>query len=481
MQPSTASVNLTKCSAKSVKDKQMPKSDLLAITSKAKVSKMKSLSTNSNNESDLSNEFDGSLHPQDRSDILEQKVVKLVKPKLNNNTDTSNDLIMSDSDDNNHINSLDKFINKKKTVKVITKITKTKTTKSINHEVVKYKDSEYVVCCIPFKDEHKLFVVDIDQKDQVINKNWNYRSDGSYISSSVYVDDNKKELYLHNFVMDKLTFDGKGQQHTIDHISRVGTDNRKENLKNVESQSAQNFNQKRRERKTELPEDCGIELEQIPKNVYYAKPCGLHGEFFYIELKGIPVICLDGKKYLWKTTKSKSVDLKIKLQQVINKLIELKNTYPELKNVIFDEESDEIREALITDYNNILKKSHYPIDVINTNLRGFNGDYTDTNIIDQNELDVVQQVQNVEKIKNAGKKTDNLPDDCGITMNQIPKYCYFRPESDKRGCKFIIERHPKLIEQGTRQWTTTESKKISIQDKFKSLIDKLNELNCIAN
>ena len=47
---------------------------------------------------------------------------------------------MYDSDNNNHINSLDRFINKKKTVKVITKITKTKTTKSINHEVVKYKD-----------------------------------------------------------------------------------------------------------------------------------------------------------------------------------------------------------------------------------------------------------------------------------------------------------------------------------------------------
>ena len=58
----------------------------------------------------------------------------------------------------------------------------------------------------------------------------------------------------------------------------------------------------------------------------------------------------------------------------------------------------------------------------------------------------------------------------------IPKYCYYKPESEKRGDKFIIDRHPKLVEQGIRQWATLESKKISIQDKFKSLMDKIKEL-----
>ena len=80
-------------------------------------------------------------------------------------------------------------------------------------------------------------------------------------------------------------------------------------------------------------------------------------------------------------------------------------------------------------------------------------------------------------MKNAGKKIDNLPDDCEITIDQIPKYCYFRPESDKRGCKFVIDRHPKLVEQGQRQWATTESKRITLIEKFKLLNDKLSELN----
>ena len=62
-------------------------------------------------------------------------------------------------------------------------------------------------------------------------------------------------------------------------------------------------------------------------------------------------------------------------------------------------------------------------------------------------------------------------------MKQIPKYCYFKPETEKRGCKFVIDRHPKLLEKEIRTWSTTESKKISINDKFNLLLDKLKEFD----
>ena len=32
----------------------------------------------------------------------------------------------------------------------------------------------------------------------------------------------------------------------------------------------------------------------------------------------------------------------------------------------------------------------------------------------------------------------------------IPKYCYYRPASDTRSDKFIIERHPKLIADASK-------------------------------
>lgn len=388
----------------------------------------------------------------------------------------------SESKENEFVNSLDKFINinRKKVVKVITKVTKTKqtTTKEINHEVINYKDKQYVVCCIPFNDTYKMFVFDDDIKDKVIKMAWHYKSDGHYIGHTHYAKEgnkiDKKELYLHNFVMDKLTFDGKGQQHTIDHINRVGTDNRKCNLREVSTQTAQNFNQKRRERTTELPDNCGINTDQIPKNVYYGKPSGLHGDFFYIELKSILSLCIGDKKYNWKTTKSKNVSLKIKLQQAIDKLNELKNTYDELKDIIIDDNSEDLRKELIIEYNDILKLSHYPKDVISANLIKFESDIININNIDNEEL---LNLKKLKVLKDSGKKIDNLPVDCGITMDMIPKHCYFKPESATRGCKFIIERHPKLLENNIRSWATTESKKISINDKFNLLISKLKELD----
>ena len=63
----------------------------------------------------------------------------------------------------------------------------------------------------------------------------------------------------------------------------------------------------------------------IPKNVYYGKPNGLHGEFFYIEINGINELS-DGK-FNWKSTKAKSVGLKTKLQQTIDKLTSIPNAF----------------------------------------------------------------------------------------------------------------------------------------------------------
>ena len=83
----------------------------------------------------------------------------------------------------------------------------------------------------------------------------------------------------------------------------------------------------------------------------------------------------------------------------------------------------------------------------------------------------------IKLIKSNKKRTNNLPQGSSITIDQIPKYCYFKPESEKRGCKFIIDNHPKLLETGKKIWTTSESKKISIENKFNELINKLSEFN----
>jgi len=155
--------------------------------------------------------------------------------------------------------NIPKYINIKKTVSILVKKeTKTITTKLLNHNNVEYNDNKYTICCIKYNDEYKLFIIDHEDKDKVLIKPWHFAAN-NYIRHTFYTseDKTKRDIYLHNFVMDKLTFEGKGQQSTVDHINRIGLDNRKSNLRLVESQSEQNHNQKLRKRTATLPEDSG--------------------------------------------------------------------------------------------------------------------------------------------------------------------------------------------------------------------------------
>ena len=72
---------------------------------------------------------------------------------------------------------------------------------------------------------------------------------------------------------------------------------------------------------------------------------------------------------------------------------------------------------------------------------------SDINIIEPNE-----ELTHIKLIKDSGHKTNNLPIGCSITMDQIPKYCYFKPETTTRGCKFVIDKDSRF---DVRCWSTT--------------------------
>lgn len=365
-----------------------------------------------------------------------------------------------------------KFINKKIETEIIIKqFVKKIITKEINHEDVKYNDKMYTIGYIKFKDENKLFIIDYEDKQKVINKTWHFMSDGSYISHTINNEIIKaKQLYLHNFIMNKLTFEGKGQQHTVDHINRIGLDNRKCNLRFVESQSAQNFNQKSKNRKATLPENCELNIEDLPRNIWYGKPNGKHGEFLCFEVKGLKSVLCGTIKI--KSTTSKSLSLKEKLYDIMSKIEDIKKKYPELKNILLNNETEKNRELLIKEYNEIISLSSFDKEIIESNLINFKSEINNINIdIDNTEINKII------KLTEIGKKVDKLPKDCGITIDMIPKYCYFKPETDKRGCKFIIDKHPNLINKNIRQISTAESKKISINNKYKCLLELLELVN----
>ena len=143
--------------------------------------------------------------------------------------------------------------------------------------------------------------------------------------------------------MNRISFPGKGTRESVDHINRIGLDNRKANLR-VVTQSQQNVNKGARKRVAELPADSGLTAADLPRHVWYIKANGSHGDRFAIELKTEGIS--------WKTTSSKTVSLKDKLDAAKAKLAEYYETYPHL-NPDNDEKMIEVRD-LAASYNAII-------------------------------------------------------------------------------------------------------------------------------
>jgi hypothetical protein len=169
---------------------------------------------------------------------------------------------------------------------------------------VQYHNKEYTIMKIRFNDGFIKGLIDREEFIKVKDYSWHYVANG-YISHGLQIDGKKKELYLHNMVKGRIGFPGKGSKESIDHINRNGLDNRKENLRLV-TQSAQNINQKQKERRIELPADSGVTVDEIPKHVWYIKSNGSHGDRFGIDLKT--------ENIKWKSTSAKNVSLQDKLK-----------------------------------------------------------------------------------------------------------------------------------------------------------------------
>lgn len=192
----------------------------------------------------------------------------------------------------------------------------------IDYKHVFYNNKEYTVATIQFKGEDMQFVIDKEDYEKIKDRAWHFTSN-HYISTSITVESSRKQLYLHNLVMNRLDHPGKGATESVDHINRNGLDNRKENLRIV-SQTQQNLNQSKKKRSVILPEKCPIKPEDIPTHIWYVRANGLHGDRFAIEFKT--------ENLVWKSTSSKAVSIHEKLKQAKEKLKEFYTQYPHLNH-----------------------------------------------------------------------------------------------------------------------------------------------------
>jgi hypothetical protein len=320
--------------------------------------------------------------------------------------------------------------------------------------LVNHNEHAYAVFFIRFKDEHKLFVVDAEDSERIKARKWHFIS-GRYIASS----DNGGQLYLHNFVMNYKTAGHSNE--SIDHINRHGQDCRRENLRLV-SQTMQNHNQSKRGRKVVLPEDSGIDADEMPTTVSYIPPESGHQDGFAIDINGFPWI--GNGRYRWKSTRSAHVSLRNKLHHALFHLKELGETYPELNRI------DQGRVMLIQSFNEIIKKSSFPQDVIDANLIPEEA----PPLLVWNDAMLTPELQTIIKLHDAGQKVDKgLPDNIVLP----PYTSYQKATGDIRGEYFYIgECHPALKRHKVKSWTTSQSKNKPMMEKYKELMEKLKDL-----
>lgn len=324
-----------------------------------------------------------------------------------------------------------------------------------DHQRIRFKNKNYAVLKINNNNTHPV-VLDWDdfQKIRQINKNWKIDPNG-FVSCIHTYNDKPKEVFLHGVIMAlKLREENKTKlKKPIIHINKIISDNRKINL--IYDEKNIHKNTKKKIRTVELPEDCGINKDEIPTYVWYMKNDKNHGDRFVINIGDIT----------WKTTSSKKYSLRYKLEEAKLFLRELKEKNPEL----FEENSmngdlNSTGKELEKEYYKIISRAGFE----NKNIKSDNTQkLLKIKLKNKEEKKTLDEQNDITNKKIRRRMLCKLPEDCNIKSSDIPEHCYYRKKTNTRGDYFIIQKQNKII------WQSTSSKKINTDEKFQQMMDYL--------
>lgn len=338
---------------------------------------------------------------------------------------------------------------------------------NLHYDRVRYKNKHYAVINIKYQGINLPVLIDWQDINTIKNlkKRWRVNKFG-FVSCNYTYDGIDKEVFLHELIMGLKMYDNEDKilEKPIVHLNKINLDNRRDNLMYDTTDKELHKNLVKKRRTIKLPTNSGIKTEEIPTYVWYMKPNGSHGERFMVQVDDIK----------WKTTSSKKLSLRYKLEEAKKYLRELRKERPEL----FEEYSmngDFTKEGgnLMDSYYSIVEKAGYdhiqrkiPEKCTNRLLRQGKPSRKEQQILrSQNNL--------IGGSERKRRIMSNLPKDCGVSIQEIPKYCYYRPVYRNRGDYFVIENHPN---QEQKIWQTTSSKKLTTLEKFDQLLDRLEEL-----
>lgn len=338
------------------------------------------------------------------------------------------------------------------------------------HDTIHNK-KKYGIMTVYFKKNKIPVVVDSEDETLIkqIGEKWLCNAMGSITHNYVHNGKNY-EIKLHELIManvhrkdfetigdlydhDKDAFDKITK--TVIHINKMGLDNRKENLIYDTPEKDVTKNMKKKQRILTLPEKSGISPNELPTYVWYIKPEGTHGERFVVNIGDI----------YWKTTSSKKVSLRYKLEEAKSYLRNLKKEQPTLfKSFSMNGDFNNAGEDLLESFYQIIYKAGY------TNIKKISlPNATDKYLMPQQITSPIERAMfrnNVlDRSTTEHKKIIKiLPNIKGITISELPENCYYRPTTVERGDYFIVK-----DPQNGGIWSTSTSKNISTDEKYKQL------------
>lgn len=186
---------------------------------------------------------------------------------------------------------------------------------------VEYHKQRYTITTIKHSGRKLPILLDrqIYKTIKRLNKKW-YINDKNHIYCIHHRDDSDYQVYLHDVVMRV----SKGTDYIMDrpiiHINNIHFDNRLANLQFDIPNKNYSKNTKKKKRTISLKKH-GINVDQLPTYMWYLKPDKTHGGRFTVEIPN---------ELFWRSTASKKVSLKYKLEEAKKFLRHTKQIRPDI-------------------------------------------------------------------------------------------------------------------------------------------------------
>ena len=323
------------------------------------------------------------------------------------------------------------------TISSKTAIQKIKSSDQYKTQYVIDVDGQVLHCALIVNgDLSKPLLYDFSLNNITSLSNW-YINNGGYASSS--------EAYMHRLIASH-TLNDYNNDKPIEHIDDIKLDNRTKNLRMVVQNKTTTT---RSDKKPPCEELIAAGVTELPKHVRWDK---IEHKFIIEKHPALVREVAEGtrKRPYESGTKSTKLTIMQKFQDILARL-------EKLDMVMIDPEWKQIAIQNKNEYNEIVKAICEYENI-------------------PPPIEEVMETLAITSNRNTapGRKTvSKLPPDCGVTVEQIPRYCYYIAKTDKRGDKFVIDKHP-LLEK--RVWSTTSSNSFSTLAKFKMLMDKIKNL-----